>query len=367
MLAYRLPFDSITCCVISVRYEESKYVVTDALGRNLRDLRISVTDRCNFRCPYCMPAEIYGEKYEFLKREEILTFEEIVRLVSLFVEFGVRKVRITGGEPLVRSGLPFLIRDLSDIDAVDDLALTTNGFLLDRFASNLRDAGLDRITVSLDSLREDVFKAMSGRPYGPDKVLSGMDAARDAGFSPLKVNVVVQRGVNDHTLVETAGHFRGTGDIVRFIEFMDVGNLNGWNLSQVVAGREILEMVNAVYPLEPVDANYDGEVASRYRYLDGSGEIGLITSVSQPFCGDCTRARLTTEGRLVTCLFASGGTDLKTPMRDGASDNELREIIGRVWGSRRDRYSELRSRDSELNGGLMPLGSQKLEMFRLGG
>lgn len=367
MLAYRLPFDSTTCCVISVRYEESKYAVTDALGRNLRDLRISVTDRCNFRCPYCMPAEIYGEKYEFLKREEILTFEEIVRLVSLFVEFGVRKVRITGGEPLVRSGLPSLVRDLSDIDAVDDLALTTNGFLLDRFASSLRDAGLDRITVSLDSLREDVFKAMSGRPYGPDKVLSGMDAAREAGFSPLKVNVVVQRGVNDHTLVETAGHFRGTGDIVRFIEFMDVGNLNGWNLSQVVAGREILEMVNAVYPLEPVDANYDGEVASRYRYLDGAGEIGLITSVSQPFCGDCTRARLTTEGRLVTCLFASGGTDLKTPMRDSASDNELREIIGRVWGARRDRYSELRSRDSELNGGLMPLGSQKLEMFRLGG
>ena len=339
--------------------------IEDQLGRGVRDLRISVTDRCNFRCPYCMPAEIFGERYEFLKREDILTFEEIVRLTRLFVSFGVKKVRITGGEPLVRAEVTELIAKLAEIDGIEDLAMTTNGFLLPRYAQPLRDAGLDRLTVSMDALDDDVFKQMSGRPYGPERVLAGMDAARDAGFSPLKINTVVQRGVNEHTVLSTAEYFRGTGDIVRFIEFMDVGNLNDWELSQVVSGREVVEIIDAEYPLEPIDANYRGEVASRYRYLDGQGEIGVITSVTQPFCGDCTRARLTTEGRLVTCLFATIGTDLKTPMRDGASDDDLSELIEGVWLNRRDRYSELRSSNTSLVG--TGAGRDKIEMFRLGG
>ncbi len=347
--------------------EQNRKHLSDAFGRNVRDLRISVTDRCNFRCPYCMPAEIFGERYEFLKKDEILSFEEIVRLAQLFVEYGVGKIRITGGEPLVRSQLPLLIADLAGIPGVSDLAMTTNGFLLERYAEPLKSAGLDRITVSLDSLQDEVFKAMSGRPYGPEKVLEGINAARKAGFSPLKINVVVQRGINEHTLVETAEHFRSTGDIVRFIEFMDVGNLNGWNLSQVVTGKEIVDTINAVFPLEPAAPNYRGEVASRYRYADGAGEIGIIASVSQPFCGDCTRARLTTEGRLVTCLFATGGTDLKIPMRDGATDDELRAIIERVWGARRDRYSEIRSDATDFSSRLTLAGGEKIEMFRIGG
>lgn len=348
-----------------VKSPATKNRTTDTLGRVVRDLRISVTDRCNFRCPYCMPAEIFGERYEFLKREEILAFEEIVRLTRLFTEFGVRKVRITGGEPLVRSDVTHLIDELAAIPSVADLAMTTNGFLLPRYAHELRRAGLDRLTVSLDALDDEVFGQMSGRPYGPEKVLEGIEAARDAGFSPLKINVVVQRGVNEHTIVESAEHFRGTGDIVRFIEFMDVGNLNDWDLSQVVSGKEIVDAISSVYPLEPIDANYAGEVASRYRYLDGEGEIGVITSVTQPFCGDCTRARLTTEGRLVTCLFATSGTDLKGPMRDGADDHDLIEIIERVWSNRRDRYSELRSSNTDL--AVVGGGRQKIEMFRLGG
>ncbi len=339
--------------------------IQDTLGRNVRDLRISVTDRCNFRCPYCMPAEIFGERYEFLKREEILSFEEIVRLARIFVGFGVQKIRITGGEPLVRSDVTTLIEELASIDGVTDLAMTTNGFLLPRYAQDLRDAGLNRLTISLDALDEDVFKQMSGRPYGPEKVLEGIEAARDAGFSPLKINAVVQRGVNEQTIVETAKYFRGTGDIVRFIEYMDVGNLNDWDLSQVVSGKEVIDLIASEFPLEPVDANYRGEVASRYRYVDGSGEIGVITSVTQPFCGDCTRARLTTEGRLVTCLFATRGTDLKGPMRSGASDDELGGIIGRVWVTRRDRYSELRSSNTDMTG--VGTGREKIEMFRLGG
>ena len=314
-----------------------------------------------------MPAEIFGERYEFLKREEILSFEEITRLTRLFVGFGVRKVRITGGEPLVRAQVTELIARLAEIDGVDDLAMTTNGFLLPRYAHELKDAGLNRLTVSMDALDEDVFSQMSGRPYGPEKVLAGIDAARDAGFSPLKINTVVQRGVNEQTILETAEHFRGTGDIVRFIEFMDVGNLNDWDLSQVVSGREIIEIIDAEYPLEPADANYQGEVASRYRYVDGQGEIGVITSVTQPFCGDCTRARLTTEGRLVTCLFATRGTDLKEPLRDGATDDELNEIIEGVWLNRRDRYSETRSSNTALEGAGTGTIREKIEMFRLGG
>ena len=348
-----------------VKSAVTKKATEDTLGRLVRDLRISVTDRCNFRCPYCMPAEIFGERYEFLKREDILTFEEIVRLTRIFADFGVRKVRITGGEPLVRSDVTHLIEDLATLPGVEDLAMTTNGFLLPRFAEELRRAGLDRLTVSLDALDAEIFSQMSGRPYGPEKVLEGIAAAREAGFSPLKINAVVQRGVNQDTIVETAEHFRGTGDIVRFIEFMDVGNLNDWELSQVVSGKEIIDTIGSVHPLEPIDANYRGEVASRYRYLDGQGEIGVITSVTQPFCGDCTRARLTTEGRLVTCLFAASGTDLKGPMRDGASDDDLIEIIDRVWSNRRDRYSELRSSNTDLAG--VGTGREKIEMFRLGG
>ena len=343
--------------------------VVDQLGRPVRDLRISVTDRCNFRCPYCMPAEIYGERYEFLKREALLTFEEIERLARLFAQLGVTKLRITGGEPLVRADLPSLIQKLREIPEIEDLAMTTNGFLLKRYALELRDAGLNRLTVSMDSLQEDVFNAMSGTSHGTERVLEGMAIARAAGFSQLKINVVVQKGVNDHTIVETASYFRERGDIVRFIEYMDVGNLNGWELSQVVTGREVVDAINAVFPLEPADPNYVGEVASRYRYVDGSGEVGIITSVSQPFCRDCTRARLTTEGRLVTCLFATGGVDLKTPMRDGATDSDLLSAMTNAWMNRRDRYSEIRTKSMERQLQREPAlaGGKKIEMFRLGG
>ncbi len=337
--------------------------ITDKFDRPVRDLRISVTDRCNFRCPYCMPAEIFGEKYEFLPRPHILTFEEIERLARLFVAAGVSKIRVTGGEPLVRADLPELIAKLSSIDGVDDLTLTTNGYLLAQHAAALKDAGLGRLTISLDSLDEDIFKKMSGRPQSPEKTLEGIKVASDLGFSPIKINVVVQRGMNEHTLVDTARYFRGTGAIVRFIEFMDVGTKNGWELSKVVSSAEILDLIAAEFPVEPVEPNYRGEVASRYRYTDGEGEIGIISSVSVPFCGDCSRARLSTDGKLFTCLFATGGTDLKTPMRDGASDAELAEIIGRVWKNRDDRYSELRSKVTEFSGPK----NEKVEMYYIGG
>ena len=337
--------------------------ITDKFDRPVRDLRISVTDRCNFRCPYCMPAEIFGEKYEFLPRPHILTFEEIERLTRLFVAAGVSKIRVTGGEPLVRADLPELIAKLSSIDGVDDLTLTTNGYLLAQHAAALKDAGLGRLTISLDSLDEDIFKKMSGRPQSPEKTLEGIKVASDLGFSPIKINVVVQRGMNEHTLVDTARYFRGTGAIVRFIEFMDVGTKNGWELSKVVSSAEILDLIAAEFPVEPVEPNYRGEVASRNRYTDGEGEIGIISSVSVPFCGDCSRARLSTDGKLFTCLFATGGTDLKTPMRDGASDAELAEIIGRVWKNRDDRYSELRSKVTEFSGPK----NEKVEMYYIGG
>jgi len=337
--------------------------ITDKFDRPVRDLRISVTDRCNFRCPYCMPAEIFGEKYEFLPRPHILTFEEIERLTRLFVAAGVSKIRVTGGEPLVRADLPELIAKLSSIDGVDDLTLTTNGYLLAQHAAALKDAGLGRLTISLDSLDEDIFKKMSGRPQGPEKTLEGIKVATELGFSPIKINVVVQRGMNEHTLVDTARYFRGTGAIVRFIEFMDVGTKNGWELSKVVSSAEILDLIGAEFPIEPIEPNYRGEVASRYRYTDGEGEIGIISSVSVPFCGDCSRARLSTDGKLFTCLFATSGTDLKTPMRDGASDAELAEIIGRVWKNRDDRYSELRSKVTEFS----DPNSDKVEMYYIGG
>src|SRR5437870_5507544 len=335
--------------------------ITDTLARPLRDLRISVTDRCNFRCPYCMPAELFGEHYQFLPRSEILSFEEIERLAGIFVGLGVKKVRLTGGEPLVRAHLTRLVEGLAASDGLSDLALTTHGVLLGGMAVHLARAGFGRVTVSLDSLERDVFRAMSGRDgYSPAQVLAGIDAAEAAGLTPIKINCVVQRGVNEHTVVDVARHFRGTGHIVRFIEFMDVGTLNGWDLSQVVTAAEIVERISADAPLEPVGANYLGEVAKRWRYVDGSGEIGIISSVSQPFCGDCTRARLSTEGQLVTCLFAAGGLDLRGPMREGASDEELRDLIVGCWTNRRDRYSEERSQ-------LTIRPRRRVEMFQVGG
>ena len=337
-------------------------LVKDKLGRPVRDLRISVTDRCNFRCPYCMPAEIYGERYQFLERSELLDFEEIARLAAIFAQLGVNKLRLTGGEPLVRNGLERLVGLLSGVDGIDDLTLTTNGYLLAQQAQALKDAGLQRITVSLDSLDEEVFKAMNGRNYGTERVLEGIAAAEKVGLSPIKINAVVQKGVNDHTVVDLARHFKGTGHIVRFIEYMDVGNLNGWKMDHVTPASEIVGMINAEMPLEPVEANYLGEVANRYRYADGSGEIGVIASVTQPFCGDCTRARLSTDGKLFTCLFASQGTDLRGPIRDGASDDQLRGIIAGIWRLREDRYSELRTEFTGLES-----APRKIEMYQIGG
>ena len=278
-----------------------------------------------------MPAEIYGERYEFLPRPRLLTFEEIERLARLFVELGVEKIRITGGEPLLRHGLPDLVARLARVEGLRDLTLTTNGTLLAKLARPLAAAGLQRVTVSLDSHDEAVFRRMSGRDEGPARVLEGIAAAAAAGLSPVKINCVVQKGVNDEQVVDLARHFRGSGHILRYIEFMDVGTLNHWDLAQVVSAREIVERIDAVFPLEPLDANYPGEVASRWRYRDGAGEIGVIASVSQPFCGGCTRARLTIEGQLVTCLFAAGGADLRTPLREGASDGVLRDLISQVW------------------------------------
>ena len=333
----------------------------DAFGRPLRDLRISVTDRCNFRCPYCMPAELYGEEFTFLPRSEILSFEEIERLSRLFLDLGVAKIRLTGGEPLVRAHLPELVKRIAALEPGMDLAMTTNGALLAPVAEDLRKAGLRRITVSLDSLDPDVFSEMCGRDnVHPDVVLDAIDAAAAAGLTPVKINCVVQRGVNDHTVVDLARHFRGTGHVVRFIEFMDVGTLNGWDMSQVVPAAEIVDMISAEVPLEPIGANYVGEVAKRWRYTDGSGEIGIISSVSQPFCGDCSRARLSTEGKLVTCLFAADGLDLRGPMRDGASDDELKGLIAGCWSIRRDRYSEQRS--------VLTIRPRKrVQMFQVGG
>ncbi len=338
-------------------------VLADTFGRKLHDLRISVTDRCNFRCPYCMPAESFGPGFKFLPRKEVLTFEEIARLARVFVSLGTRKLRITGGEPLVRSDLPDLIAQLAGIPGVEDIALTTNGHLLEKFAAPLARAGLRRVTVSLDSHDPSVFKQMSGGASAPERVLAGIDAAAAAGIGPIKINCVVQRGVNDHTLVELAARFRGTGKIVRFIEYMDVGTANGWELAQVVPAREILARIAERFPLAPADPNYRGEVAKRWRYLDGQGEIGVISSVTQPFCGDCTRARLSAEGSLVTCLFATQGRDLKTPLRSGASDDALRDVITGVWSSRRDRYSEQRT-GAGLSGAR---SGARIEMFKLGG
>jgi cyclic pyranopterin phosphate synthase len=333
--------------------------VRDTLARPLRDLRISVTDRCNFRCTYCMPREVFGHGYQFLDRSELLTFEEVTRVARVFVRGGVEKLRLTGGEPLLRRDIETLIDMLDGLreDGLRDLTLTTNGSMLARKAEALRAAGLDRITVSLDSLDEEVFQRMNDVRFSVGRVLDGIDAAAAAGL-PVKVNMVVQRGVNDESIAEMAERFRGTGHILRFIEYMDVGTSNGWQLEDVVPAADIVAAV-AEWPVESADPNYPGEVASRYRYADGAGEIGVIASVTQPFCGGCTRARLSAEGELFTCLFAARGTDLREPLREGADDDGLRALIGGVWGRRADRYSELRTAETARR--------PKVEMSHIGG
>ncbi len=317
--------------------------VQDRLNRSLRDLRISVTDRCNFRCTYCMPEEKYHRNFQFLKTNERLDFAEIVRLAGLFTAAGVRKLRITGGEPLLRPALGDLIGDLRALPHIEEIALTTNGILLGQHAAGLKAAGLDRVTVSLDSLDDEVFKAMSGGRGGLGRVLDGIDAALEADLTPLKINAVVQRGVNDETVMQLLERFRGTGVIVRMIEYMDVGNINHWRESDTVPSAELRARIGERWPLRAERSNYNGEVATRYLYEDGAGEVGFISSVSEPFCGTCHRARLSSDGQLFTCLFATRGTDLRQPLRQGATDEELFGIIHRVWKSRADRYSELRA------------------------
>jgi len=318
-----------------------------------------VTDRCNFRCTYCMPKEVFDREYVFLPRTDLLTFEELARIVGILAPLGVRKVRLTGGEPLLRRGVEDLVSRIAATDGIADLTLTTNGALLERRATALAAAGLDRVTVSLDSVDDAVFRAMNDVDFPVDRVLAGIAAADAAGLRPIKVNAVVKRGVNDAGIEELAGRFRGTGHIVRFIEYMDVGMANGWRMADVVPAAEILRRIDARWPLEPVPAAYRGEVASRWRYVDGAGEIGVISSVTRPFCGDCTRLRLSAEGKLYTCLFAGSGTDLREPLRAGASDAELAALVTRVWEARTDRYSERRTEVS--------LGLPKVEMSYIGG
>ncbi len=330
----------------------------DTLGRPLHDLRISVTDRCNFRCVYCMPKEIFGRDFQFLPRGEILTFEEIERLVRIFVSLGVQKIRLTGGEPLVRRDLERLIEKLARIGDLD-LTLTTNGSLLAQKARSLADAGLKRVTVSLDSLDDATFKRMNDSDFPVEKVLAGIEAARAAGLAPIKINMVTKRGVNESSIVPMARYFKGTGMTLRFIEFMDVGSTNGWRLDDVVPAREIVSMIDREMPLEPVQAEYRGEVAARYRYRDGGGEIGVISSVTQPFCADCTRARLSADGSLYTCLFATQGHDLRALVRSAATDDEITHAIAAVWTERTDRYSDLRSEQTA--------GLHKIEMSFIGG
>lgn len=334
----------------------------DALGRPLHDLRISVLDQCNFRCPYCMPEAEFHADYEFLRKQQRLTYEEILRVARVATGLGVSKIRLTGGEPLLDKSLPDLIAGLATLPGIDDLALTTNGMLLAPVAERLVAAGLHRVTISLDSLDEDVFRVMSGGRGDLKKVLAGIDAAERAGLSPIKINVVVERGMNDHTVMDLLEHFRGSGHIVRLIEYMDVGNRNGWRMEQVVPSRQLLERVARRWPVRRIDRNYPGEVARRYEYEDGQGEIGFISSVTAPFCGGCSRARLSADGVLYTCLFASHGTDLRESLRNDADENELTDILSRIWLQRADRYSELRR--PELAEAHM---QRKVEMYRIGG
>jgi cyclic pyranopterin phosphate synthase len=331
----------------------------DRLGRPLRDLRISVTDRCNFRCPYCMPAEVFGKDHTFLEHDQILTFEEIARVVRVAAAHGVTKVRLTGGEPLLRREIERLVAMITAIDGIDDIALTTNGLALAARAQALADAGLGRVTVSLDSLDPDVFRVMNGVGVSIERVLSGIVAARAVGLQPVKLNTVVRRGVNDGGIVDLARFGREHGHTVRFIEFMDVGTTNGWRLDDVVPASEIVDVINAAYPLVAAEPHYPGEVARRYRYADGGGEVGVISSVTQPFCQGCTRARMTAEGRLFTCLFATAGHDLRALLRTGDDDADLEALLGRVWRDRSDRYSEERA--------LVTSPGERVEMSYVGG
>jgi cyclic pyranopterin phosphate synthase len=332
--------------------------LSDTLNRPLHDLRISVTDRCNFRCVYCMPKEIFGPDHQFLHRDEVLTFEEIARLAGIFAGHGVRKIRLTGGEPLVRRHLDVLVGMLSKIPNLD-LTLTTNGALLVKQAGLLKDAGLKRVTVSLDSLDDPTFKMMNDVDFPVQKVLDGIDAAAATGLGPIKINMVVKRGLNESSVLPMARFFRDKGHILRFIEYMDVGHTNGWRMDDVVSATGIIRMIDAEMPLEPADPNYKGEVAERWKYRDGSGEIGVIASVTQAFCQTCTRARLSAEGSLYTCLFAIKGHDLRAPLRNGASDEDISRMIANIWGKRGDRYSEIRSENT--------ISLPKVEMSHIGG
>ena len=332
----------------------------DTLDRPLRDLRISVTDRCNFRCTYCMPKEIFGKDFAFLPRTDLLTFEEITRLAQIFVTHGVEKIRLTGGEPLLRAQIEKLVAMLAGIDGLLDLTLTTNGSLLTPVkARALKDAGLNRITISLDSLDDTVFQAMNDVGFPVEKVLGAIDAADAAGLNPIKIDMVVKRGLNEASILPMAERFRYSAHIVRFIEFMDVGSTNGWQMKDVVPSAEVVRLISSVYPLEPVEANYEGEVAARWRYHDGAGEIGVISSVTQPFCGSCTRARLSAEGSLYTCLFSALGHDFRQRLRAGATDAELGDFLSSVWSLRTDRYSEIRSENTTPR--------KKVEMSHIGG
>ena len=334
-------------------------MIVDTLGRPLRDLRVSVTDRCNFRCAYCMPRDVYDRDHVFLPRDEILTFEEIERLVGLFAGLGVEKIRLTGGEPLLRHGVADLVRRISAIDGIRDVAMTTNGSTLARHAQELAEAGLDRITVSLDAVDDARFRHAADVDFPVARVLEGIDAAKQAGLAPVKINTVVRRGLNDDALLDIADRFRGTGHIVRFIEYMDVGSSNGWEMGHVVPAEEILATINEAWTLDPVEPNYVGEVVNRWRYRDGGGEIGVIASVTNPFCGECTRLRLSADGSIYTCLFAHAGTDLRGALRSGAADDELVGIVSGVWEARTDQYSEERSGVS--------IGLPKVEMSFIGG
>jgi len=332
--------------------------VRDKLDRPLRDLRVSVTDRCNFRCTYCMPKDVFGPDYKFLPRAEVLSFEEIVRLARVFKDHGIEKIRLTGGEPLLRRNLEHLVEMLAGLGGLD-LTLTTNGSLLAKKARSLRDAGLNRVTVSLDALDDATFRAMNDVDFPVEKVLEGIAAGAAAGLAPIKINMVVKRGLNEHAVLPLARHFKGSGHIVRFIEFMDVGASNGWRMDDVVPSAEIVRRIHAEMPLESLDPNYPGEVAERWRYGDGSGEIGVISSVTQAFCRDCNRARLSTEGMLYTCLFATSGYDLRSLLRNNAEDGVLHDAINRIWQARGDRYSEIRTAETARE--------RKIEMSYIGG
>ena len=336
----------------------------DTLGRPLRDLRISLTDRCNMRCGYCMPREVFGRDFQFLPRSELLSFEEITRFVGVAARLGVAKVRLTGGEPLLRRGVPELVAMLRALEGIEDIALTTNGLLLERHAEALKRAGLDRVTVSLDTLEEDLFRTIADTAVSLERVLGGIDAALQAGLEPVKVNMVVRRGVNDRCVLDMAEHFRGRPEILRFIEFMDVGESNGWRREEVVPAREIVASISERWPLRPLSPHRGGEVASRWAYEDGQGEIGVISSVSEPFCHGCTRARLSAEGKLYTCLFATTGSDMRALLRDGAGDEQLEARLAAIWGGRSDRYSELRAAAEGHGAGTRPAHAPRVATKR---